>query len=189
MEEYWDVYDINRQKTGKIIKRGQRLNDDEYHLFVQVWLINKEGLFLSQERSENISWPLMWCANGGNAKMGEDAYTCARREVLEELKIDINDLDGFMFDSSTYFEDNQNYFCDSFVYVIDKDIKDIDYQKEEIKSLKYMNMKEIKDLMRKKIFFTYEEDYLDLLERIACDVRNNKFNKNNYKKEGNKNEI
>ena len=52
MEEYWDVYDINRQKTGKIIKRGQRLNDDEYHLFVQVWLINKEGLFLSQERSE-----------------------------------------------------------------------------------------------------------------------------------------
>ena len=56
------------------------------HLFVQVWLINKEGLFLSQERSENISWPLMWCANGGNAKMGEDAYTCARREVLEELK-------------------------------------------------------------------------------------------------------
>ena len=107
------------------------LNDDEYHLFVQVWLINKEGLFLSQERSENISWPLMWCANGGNAKMGEDAYTCARREVLEELKIDINDLDGFMFDSSTYFEDNQNYFCDSFVYVIDKDIKDIDYQKKE----------------------------------------------------------
>ena len=43
--------------------------------------------------------------------------------------------------------------------------------------------------MKKKIFFTYEEDYLDLLERIASDVRNNKFNKNNYKKEGNKNEI
>ena len=182
MEEYWDVYDINRRKTGKIIKRGQRLNTDEYHLFVQVWLINKEGLFLCQERSEKMTWPLMWCANGGNAKMGEDANTCARREILEELKLDINDLDGFMFDSSTYFEDNQNYFCDSFVYVIDKDIKDIDYQKEEIKSLKYMNMKDIKALMKKKNFFTYEEEYLDLLDKIADDIKNNRFDNNKYKK-------
>ncbi len=183
-EEYWDVYDINRHKTTKIIKRGQRLKEDEYHLFVQVWLVNKEGLFLCQERSENISWPLMWCANGGNAKMNEDAYTCARREIMEELKIDIDKLSGFLFDSSTYYEDNQNYFCESFVYFIDKEIKDIDYQKEEIKSLKYMRMNEIRDLMAKKIFFTYEDEYLKLLNEIVDDYKNNKLEIKKYKKEG-----
>ncbi len=174
-QELWDIYDIHKQKTGKTIYRGQRMNDDEYHLFVQVWLINKEGLFLCQQRSKNMKWPLMWCANGGNAKAGEDGYSCARREILEELKIDIKELKGYQFNTCIYQEDNQNYFCDSFVYYLDKDIKDIDYQKEEIEKLEYMDIHKIKDLMTTKDFFTYEEDYLDELEHISLNVKNNSF--------------
>ena len=170
--ELWDIYDIHKQKKGKTIYRGQRMNDDEYHLFVQVWLINDEGKYLCQQRSKNMKWPLMWCANGGNAKSGEDGYTCARREIKEELKIDIKDLEGYMFNSCIYKEDNQNYFCDSFVYVFNKDIKDIDYQKEEIEKLEYMDIKKVRELMKTKDFFTYDEDYLQALEKISGDMKN-----------------
>lgn len=40
--ELWDVYDINRNKTGKIIDRrsGERLKDGEYHLVVEAIIIN-----------------------------------------------------------------------------------------------------------------------------------------------------
>ena len=164
-EEYWDVYDINRNKTGKKIKRGDRLQSDEYHLFVQVWLKNKDGKFLSQKRSKYVKWPHMWCANGGNAISGEDGYACARREILEELSIDIKDLEGGFIDSRLYFEDNQNYFCDSFLYYIDKEIKDIKFQEEEIEELKFMDMDEIITLMKKGDYFIYDEDYLEMIRK------------------------
>ena len=181
--EYWDIYDIHKQKTGKIIKRGDKLQDGEYHLFVQVWLVNKEGKYLSQERSERIKWPLMWCANGGNAKCGEDGITCAIREIKEELDIDITKLEGALFDTRVYVEDNQNYFCDSFVFYCDKKINDYYYQKEEIKSLAYKDVSEIKELMKIRKFFTYDDDYLDLLDKISKEAREGKINFSKYEKE------
>lgn len=32
--ELWDVYNINKEKTGKKVKRGDDLNNDEYHIVV-----------------------------------------------------------------------------------------------------------------------------------------------------------
>ena len=181
--EYWDIYDIHKQKTGKIIKRGDKLQDGEYHLFVQVWLVNHEGKFLSQERSEKIKWPLMWCASGGNAKCGEDGITCAIREIKEELDIDITKLNGALFDTRVYIEDNQNYFCDSFIFYCDRKLKDYYFQEEEIKSLDYKDVKEIRSLMKKGMFFTYDSDYLDILDQISKEIKEGNINFNKYKKE------
>ena len=182
-EEYWDIYDIHKQKTGKIIKRGDALKDGEYHLFVQVWLVNSEGKYLAQERSENIKWPLMWCASGGNAKCGEDGIQCAKREIKEELDIDITSLNGVLFDTRVYVEDNQNYFCDSFIFYCDKDINAYYFQKEEIKSIAYKDVEEIKALMKIGKFFTYDDDYLDTLDKISKEVREGKINFSKYEKE------
>lgn len=166
-EEYFDIYDINRNKTGKIIKRGDRMNDDEYHLFVQVWILNSKGKFLVQQRSKYVKNPLVWCSNGGNVVASEESFDCARREILEELSLDINNLKGGLFDSRIYKEDGQNYFCDSYLYVFDGKIRTIKFQVEEIRRLKYMKMKKIKSLMSKGKFFIYDEDYLDFLEKEA----------------------
>lgn len=166
-EEYFDIYDINRNKTNKIIKRGERMNDDEYHIFVQVWILNSKGKFLVQQRSKFVKDPLVWCSNGGNVISGEESFDCARREILEELSLDINDLNGGLFDSRTYQEDGQNYFCDSYLYEYNGKLNEIEFQKEEIKRLKYMRMNKIKKLMAKKKFFIYDEDYLDFLEEEA----------------------
>ena len=165
--EYFDIYDIDRNKTGKIIKRGERMNEDEYHAFVQVWILNSKGKFLVQQRSKYVKDPLVWCSNGGNVISGEESYGCARREIIEELSLDTNDLEGGLFDSRVYKEDGQNYFCDSYLYVFDGKVSSIKFQKEEIKRLKYMKMKKIKALMAKKKFFIYDEDYLNFLEEEA----------------------
>ncbi len=36
--EYWDLYDKNRKKINKIVKRGDILKDDEYHIVVDAWI-------------------------------------------------------------------------------------------------------------------------------------------------------
>ena len=165
--EYWDVYDINRNKTGKIIKNIEKLLSNEYHLFVQVWIMNDKGLFLSQQRAKNMKWPLMWCANGGNAKAGEDSYTCAKREIKEELDLDLDTLEGKLFDSRIYKEDGQNYFCDSYIYICNKSESEYNFQKEEIEKLEYMSIDKIIDLMEKGKYFVYDEDYLKILHNYS----------------------
>lgn len=48
--ELWDLYDINRNKIGKTIQRGELLSPGEYHLVVHVCLFNSQGEMLIQQR-------------------------------------------------------------------------------------------------------------------------------------------
>ncbi len=41
--ELWDVYDINRNKTGKTAARGEVLPEGGYHLVVHVCIIGSDG--------------------------------------------------------------------------------------------------------------------------------------------------
>ena len=52
--ELWDIYDRNRNKTGKIIKRGERMLEGEFHLIVHIWIKNSNNEFLIQQRSEKV---------------------------------------------------------------------------------------------------------------------------------------
>ena len=51
--EYWDLYDENRRKLNKVAVRGSVLNDNEFHLVVNVWIKNKNDEFLISRRSKN----------------------------------------------------------------------------------------------------------------------------------------
>lgn len=161
--ELWDIYDKNKNKTGKTIVRGERLKEDEYHLIVHIWIKNSKGEFLIQQRSEAVRNPLVWSATGGSVIAGEDSYIGALREVKEELGLDLKDKKGYLFDSSIYEEDDQRYWCDTYLYFIDLDINELNLQKEEVKQVKYEKMSVIKEMMKNGNFFIY--DYLDELEK------------------------
>lgn len=161
--EYWDIYDINRNKTGKIIKRGERMLEGEYHLIVHIWIKNSNNQFLVQQRSENVKNPLIWSTTGGSAISGEDSYTAALREVKEELGINLEEEQGYLFDVDIYEEDNQKYISDTYLYFIDVDEKQLHLQKEEVRQVKYLSIPEIKEMMDKGEFFIY--NYLDKLEK------------------------
>lgn len=161
--ELWDIYDKNKNKTGKTIVRGERLKEDEFHLIVHIWIKNSKGEFLIQQRSETVRNPLVWSATGGSVIAGEDSYIGALREVKEELGLDLKDKKGYLFDSSIYEEDDQRYWCDTYLYFIDLDINELNLQKEEVKQVKYEKMSVIKEMMKNGNFFIY--DYLDELEK------------------------
>ena len=53
MGELWELYDKDKNKINKIVKRGDKLNDDEFHIVVNVWIKNKNNEFLITQRSIN----------------------------------------------------------------------------------------------------------------------------------------
>lgn len=105
MAEYWDLYDKDRNKLKKIVKRGDYLSDDEYHLVVNAWIKNSKGEFLITQRNANKSHPLMQECTGGSAVKGETSLKAALREVKEELGVDLSDCENtFIGSTLRYYE-------------------------------------------------------------------------------------
>ena len=50
--ELWDIYDKNRNKTGKVIDRNsnERLKEGEYHLVTEAIIMNNKGQLLLNRR-------------------------------------------------------------------------------------------------------------------------------------------
>ena len=106
MEERWDIYDKNKQLTGRTMKRNDwTLKDDEYHLTVLGVIRRSDGKFLITKRVMTKAWaPGWWEVSGGAAQAGEASYDAVLREVKEETGLDVKDAEGgYMF---TYKREN-----------------------------------------------------------------------------------
>lgn len=54
MSEFWDVYDQNRELTGKMIQRGEVFADGEFYVCCEVWIMN------SKKHTPTNSIPTYW---------------------------------------------------------------------------------------------------------------------------------
>lgn len=83
--EFWDVFDINRNSTGRLHRRTDPMPAGDYHMVVRVWVMNKKGEFLITCRAYNKLWaPGLWEIPGGAVQAGEDSLAAAVREIYEE---------------------------------------------------------------------------------------------------------
>ena len=87
MEEWNDVYDENRQRTGKVHLRGSDWQPGEYGLVVCCWVYDGEGRLLLTRRAKEKSFAGTWENSGGAAKAGEDSRIAMARELFEETGI------------------------------------------------------------------------------------------------------
>ena len=84
--ELWDIYDENKQPTGRTMKRNDwHMKPDEFHLTVLGVIARPDGTFLITKRVMTKAWaPGWWEVSGGAAQAGEDSYEAVLREVKEE---------------------------------------------------------------------------------------------------------
>jgi 8-oxo-dGTP diphosphatase len=59
------------------------------HLHVACAIIERDGRVLATQRSSTMSMPLKWEFPGGKIHKDESAEACLKREVREELDIDV----------------------------------------------------------------------------------------------------
>ncbi|MGN0620772.1 MAG: NUDIX domain-containing protein [Porcipelethomonas sp.] len=157
--EYWDIYDSNKQKTGRIMKRNDWiLKDGEYHLSVLGVIRRPDGKFLITRRVMTKAWaPGWWEVSGGGVMAGEDSREAVIREVREETGLDVSGCEGgFLF---SYHRENpgegDNYFVDIYRFEMDFDESDVHIQPEETLEFRIASHDEIKELADKGIFLHY----------------------------------
>ena len=85
--EFNDIYDENRQLTGRLHRRGSRWRKGEYGLVVCVWVYDGHGNILLTRRAPGKSYAGTWENSGGAAKAGETSLEAIVRELYEETGI------------------------------------------------------------------------------------------------------
>ncbi|MGN0160952.1 MAG: NUDIX domain-containing protein [Lachnospiraceae bacterium] len=158
--EFWDIYDKDKNRTGRTMKRNDWcLKDNEYHLTVLGVVQRPDGKFLITKRVMTKSWaPGWWEVSGGAALAGEESKDAVMREVLEETGLDVSKAaGGYLF---TYHRENpgkgDNYFVDVYRFVLDFEEKDLHLQEEETDGFMLATLDEIKDFASRGIFLHYD---------------------------------
>ena len=85
--EYNDIYDENRQLTGRRHRRGTAWEPGEYGLVVCVWVHDGQGQLLLTRRAPGKSFAGTWENSGGAAQAGEGSLQAIVRELAEETGI------------------------------------------------------------------------------------------------------
>ena len=97
-DEYCDIYDADRNFTGRTRRRGGLYAPGDFFLVVHVWIMNSRGEYLITRRApEKKDYPLLWEAPGGSVLAGEDSLSAALRETMEETGIALRPEDGILF--------------------------------------------------------------------------------------------
>ena len=158
--EYWDIYDANKQRTGRTMKRNDWcLKDGEYHLSVLGVVARPDGRYLITKRVMTKAWaPGWWEVSGGAAQAGEDSEDAVLREVREETGLDVSQAKGgYMF---TYHRENpgegDNYFVDVYRFELDFTEDDLQLQTEETDGYRLATADEIRALADEGIFLHYD---------------------------------
>ena len=109
--EYNDIYDIDRNLTGRVHLRGTRWKKGEYGLVVCVWVHDGRGNLLLTRRAPEKTFPGTWENSGGAAKAGETSLQAIVRELREETGIRAKPEDfehlGSGRDGNTHYD----YYC------------------------------------------------------------------------------
>lgn len=99
--ELWDLYNENRELTGREHIRGEKVPQGYYHLVVHVWIRNSTGEHLiSQHSADRPTSPLMWECVGGSVLKDEDSLNGALRETQEEVGLTLSPEDGKLISST-----------------------------------------------------------------------------------------
>ncbi len=90
-EEIFDIVDEKDQIIGKVKRKEANNNNKIIHRSVFVCVFNKKGeLFMQKRSSTKDTDPLLWDVScSGHVASGDSYLTAAKRELGEELGIDI----------------------------------------------------------------------------------------------------
>ena len=158
--EFWDIYDENKQLTGRKMKRNDWcLKEGEYHLTVLGVIARPDGTFLITKRVMTKAWaPGWWEVSGGGVQAGESSEEVVRREVKEETGLDVRNAEGgYAFTYKRVNPDEgDNYFVDVYRFVMDIDEKDVSFQEAEIDGHMFATREQIESFAKEGKFLHYD---------------------------------
>ena len=144
--EYNDVYDEDRNLTGRIHRRGTPWKKGEYGLVVCVWVYDGKGRLLLTRRAPEKSFAGTWENSGGAAQAGETSLQAITRELFEETGIRADAEEFELLDTDR----DRTAFYDFYCLKRDIPIQQIVLQPGETDDAQWATFEQVHTLIRNK---------------------------------------
>ncbi len=141
--EYFDVYDINRNKLNYTKIRGEELLPSEYNVGVEIWIFNNHKLLMTK-RSINKSHPLEWEVPGGCSIVNETSLDTLIRELKEELGIIITKNECKYLTTTIY----KHQFVDIYTSNLEINLNKVNLQEVEVSDVAFFTKEEFLKLAK-----------------------------------------
>ena len=163
--ELWDLYDENRTLLGKTHVRGVPLQEGEYHLVTDIWLVRQDGKVLITKRHPKKIWGNMWECTGGSALAGEESRHSAARELAEEVGVAVDPAELKLLNTIRI----KDRFVDTYAVVTDLEVKDLTLQAEEVIDAKFVDFTELTQIWQDNNLVPRERflQYRDVLRNFV----------------------
>lgn len=145
--ELWDVYDENRNPSGKTHVRGLPLGAGEYHVVSDVWTVNQKSEILLTRRHPDKPYGLLWECTGGSVLAGETSVEGALRELSEEVGIHASKDELHLIHTICLKE----RFVDTYITRQNVTAEDLRLQTEEVVEAKFVAFDELMEMWRQGI--------------------------------------
>lgn len=134
MAERWDLYDADRNLLGRTHERGWPIKPGEYHIVVQICVLDAKGRLLLTKRHPDKIDGNMWEVTAGSALAGEDSVAGALRELREETGLNVKREQIHPF----FARMGEDYFFDSYLVRLDADGEDVELTMQDGETIDYI---------------------------------------------------
>jgi len=173
MDEYIDIVNPDGTITGNTCLKSYAHQHGVLHASVHVWLYNKKGQILVQQRScKKEIYPNLWDVSvAGHIGAGEHHLSAVQREVEEEIGV-IYSIDDFVYQGMfTEKHAHANGLIDyelHYVYLLkfNQEIAKLNLQKEEVAQVKFMSIEDLTNqINNRNLFVPHDKEYYQYILR------------------------
>ena len=180
MDEIIDVLTPDGKPTGKTALKSEAHKNGWFHATVHIWLYTKDNQILLQKRALTKKvFPGLWDISvAGHIAAGEDILTAAKREVFEEIGLEImeNELINIgtrihQVSHANGIQDNEHHHV--FIAELKVPINHLSIQKEEVDDIQLFdlavlkNTKNIENVLLSRFHAYYCSVYENILKTIS----------------------
>lgn len=163
--ELIEIVDLEGNFTGEVMDKDEAHDKNLLHNEVAIFIINSNQEVLLQKRSANKRFdPNKWALCAGHVDYHERLIDAAKREVKEEIGIDLLDSDLHSFGEKDFILGDSNSHVNYYYYaIVNQNEEDFVIQKEELSEVKWFAISKVIEMLENhdpSIVFTKKRKHL-----------------------------
>ena len=175
MDELIDILTPEGKFTGKTALKSEAHKNGWFHATVHIWLFTSDKKILLQKRALSKKvFPGLWDISvAGHIAAGEEILTSAKREVFEEIGLELNEKDLIKIGTRIHQVSHKNGIQDNehhhvFITELKVSLSELSIQTEEVDDIQLFDLEILKNTENHEnvLLSRFHEYYVSVYHKI-----------------------
>ena len=175
MDELIDILTPEGKFTGKTVLKSEAHKNGWFHATVHIWLFTSDKKILLQKRALTKKvFPGLWDISvAGHVGTGEEILTSAKREVFEEIGLELNEKDLIKIGTRIHQVSHKNGIQDNehhhvFIAELKVPVSTLKIQIEEVDDVQLFDLEILKNTEKHEnvLLSRFHEYYVSVYDKI-----------------------